>query len=144
MRITSRFTIAVHTLIAIHTFENQYKTTSEFIASSVNVNPVIVRRIMQNLKAAGIVKVHAGSGGATIVKALNDITLYDIYRAVDCLDAGLFHFHEKPNQECPVGKSIHTLLDAPLANAQTAMENELKKVTLQTLTRELDTLLQNR
>ena len=53
MKITSRFTVAVHTLLVINAFQDKVKTTSEFIASSVNVNPVVIRRTMQSLKAAG-------------------------------------------------------------------------------------------
>lgn len=130
MQISSRFTIAVHTLLAIDTFGNEYKTTSEFIASSVNVNPVIIRRTLQSLKAAGLVEVKAGTGGASIPKDLKDITLFDIYRAMDCLEDGLFHFHENPNPACPVGRNIHAVLDGYLFNAQKAMEGELKKTTL--------------
>ena len=66
MRISSRFTIAVHVLICIETFKNDYKVTSEFLAASVNVNPVVIRRLLLQLKKAGIVHVLRGSGGADI------------------------------------------------------------------------------
>lgn len=137
MKITSKFTVAVHTLLVIHMFSDTKKTTSEFIAASVRVNPVVIRRTLLSLKAAGIVEVKAGSGGARIVKDLKDVSLYDIYKAVDCVDGGLFHFHENPNPACPVGKNIHAVLDNRLSDAQAAMENELKKVTLADLTRDL-------
>ena len=133
MKITSRFTVAVHTLLAIYAFEGERKLTSEFIASSVNVNPVVIRRTLQSLKAAGLVDVRAGTGGAVSVKKASEITLYDIYAAVDCVDGNLFNFHENPNPDCPVGRSIHKLLDPRLADAQAAMENELRKVTLEDL-----------
>ena len=138
MKIVSRFTVAVHTLLVIHTFGKEQKTTSDFIAASVQVNPVIIRRTLLSLKAAGMIEVKAGSGGATIVRDLKDITLYDVYRAVDSVEGDIFHFHENPNPACPVGKNIHAVLDTHLADAQAAMENELKKVTLFDLTRELD------
>ena len=138
MKITSRFTVAVHTLLVIHTFGREQKTTSDFIAASGQVNPVIIRRTLLSLKAAGMIEVKAGSGGATIVRDLKDITLYDVYRAVDSVEGDIFHFHENPNPACPVGKNIHAVLDTHLADAQAAMENELKKVTLFDLTRELD------
>ena len=137
MKITSRFTVAVHTLLVIYLFGGRRKTTSEFIADSVQVNPVVIRRTLLSLKAAGMVEVKAGSGGASIVKDLNDITLYDVYRAVDSVEGELFHFHEHPNPDCPVGKNIHAVLDNRLSDAQAAMENELKKVTLADLTRDL-------
>ena len=141
MKITSRFTIAVHTLVAIRTLGKEYKMTSEFLASSVNVNPVIIRRTLLSLKAVGKVDVKAGSGGATLKKDPMDITLYDIYVAMDCLDGELFHFHENPNPNCPVGRNIHAVLDTHLSDAQVAMENELKKVTLADIINSMKTLL---
>ena len=141
MQITSRFTVAVHTLLVIYAFGKTQKTTSEFIAESVEVNPVVIRRTLSSLKAAGLIDVKAGSGGASIVKDLCDITLYDIYKAVGSLDGDLFHFHENPNPDCPVGRNIHAVLDPHLADAQAAMENELKKVTLADLARDLNAAL---
>ena len=137
MKITSRFTVAVHTLLVIYNFSATTKVTSDFIAASVQVNPVVIRRTLLSLKAAGMVDVKAGSGGASIIKDMGDITLYDVYKAVDSMDGDMFHFHENPNPACPVGRNIHAVLDAHLADAQAAMENELKKVTLLDLTKDL-------
>ena len=130
MKITSRFTVAVHTLLVINAFQDKVKTTSEFIASSVNVNPVVIRRTMQSLKAAGMIDVKAGSGGARLARRPEDITLFDVYSAVDSVEGDLFHFHENPNPACPVGRSIHAVLDVKLQEAQAALENQLKKTTL--------------
>ncbi len=130
MKITSRFTVAVHTLLVINAFQDKVKTTSEFIASSVNVNPVVIRRTMQSLKAAGMIDVKAGSGGARLARRPEDITLFDVYSAVDSVEGDLFHFHENPNPACPVGRNIHAVLDVKLQEAQAALENRLKKTTL--------------
>ncbi|NCC06607.1 MAG: Rrf2 family transcriptional regulator [Clostridia bacterium] len=131
MQISSRFTIAVHVLVCIETFKNDRKVTSELLASSVNVNAVVIRRLLQQLKAAGIVNVARGSGGAEMAKPLEDITLLDIYNAVECVECGsLFHFHENPNALCPVGRNIHAVMDTRLDKIQNAMENEMKSVTI--------------
>ena len=137
MQITSRFTVAVHTLLAIYKFNKDYKTTSDFIATSVNVNPVVIRRTLQGLKAAGFVEVKAGSGGASITKPLDQITLYDVYVAMESLEGDLFHFHENPNPLCPVGRNIHRVLDKHLQEAQKAMEDKLKSVKLSDLTNDI-------
>ena len=95
MQISSRFTIAVHIFACIDTFKEEFKLTSEFLAASINVNPVIIRKILSQLKAAGLVKVQRGSGGASIAKPLDEITFFDIYQAVECVEHGeSFSFHE--------------------------------------------------
>ena len=130
MQISSRFTIAIHIITCIETFKDEYKTTSDFLAASVNVNPVIIRRILQQLKKAGIVETKRGSGGAYAAKPLDEITFYDVYKAVDCVENDLFHFHENPNTKCPVGRNIHFVLDNRLRDVQNTMENKLKEMNL--------------
>lgn len=131
MQISSRFTIAIHIFSCIDTFENDRKVTSDFLASSVEVNPVVIRRILLQLKNAGLVHVQRGTGGAAVARPLEEITFLDIYRAVECVEDGeLFHFHEKPNIKCPVGRNIHNVLDEKLERVQKAMERELESITL--------------
>lgn len=131
MQISSRFTIAIHVLTCIATFENDYKVTSEFLSGSVNVNPVVIRRLLSQLKNAGLITVTRGSGGAFIARPLETVTLFDVYQAVECVDDGaLFHFHENPSRQCPVGRNIHNALDDKLQRIQNALENEMKKITL--------------
>lgn len=132
MQIPSRFTLAVHILACIDVFKDDYKVTSDFLAGSTNVNPVIVRRILGQLKAAGLVEVARGLGGASIARPLDEISFLDIYHAVECIENGeLFHFHENPNTDCPVGKNIHTVLDDRLTRVQKAMEAELSSITME-------------
>ncbi len=137
MQISSRFTIAIHILTAIDTFQNDYKVTSEFLATSINVNAVIIRRTMQSLKGAGLIEVKRGTGGMAIAKPMNQITLLDIFNAVEPLENGrLFHFHENPNTACPVGRNIHAGLDDKLFSIQAAMEDKMKSITLEDVVRD--------
>lgn len=139
MQISSRFTLAVHILDCIDIFKDEYKVTSDFLASSTNVNPVIVRRILGQLKAASLVEVARGSGGASIPKPLSEITFLDIYKAVECVGNGeLFHFHDNPNIQCPVGRNIHFVLDDKLMKVQNAMEKELASITLESVQKDTE------
>lgn len=132
MQISSRFTIAVHIFTCIDTFGKDQKITSEFLAGSINVNPVIIRKLLSQLKTAGLINVTRGSGGAAITRPLSEITFLDIYQAVECIEGGqLFHFHENPNPNCPVGKNIHNILDDKLVQIQMAMEDKLADITLE-------------
>lgn len=94
MQISSRFTLAIHIFACIDTFGSEYKVTSDFLAASTNVNPVIIRKILGQLKGAGLIEVAQGTGGTTVAKPLNEITFFDVYHAVECVEKGdLFHFH---------------------------------------------------
>ena len=104
MQISSRFTIAIHMLTCMETFKEDYKITSDFLASSINVNPVIIRRILSQLRDAGMIEVKRGTGGASVVKPLSEITFLDVYQAVECIEETPSSFHENPNPSCPVGK----------------------------------------
>ncbi len=142
MQISSRFTLAVHIFACIDVFKDDYKVTSDFLAGSTNVNPVIVRKILGQLKAAGLVEVARGSGGASIPKPLSEISFLDIYNAVECIENGeLFHFHENPNTNCPVGRNIHGVLDDKLMRVQKAMEAELASITLEDVRRDTEKLI---
>ena len=139
MQISSRFTLAIHIFACVDIFKNDYKVTSDFISKSTNVNPVIIRKILLQLRNAGLIEVARGTGGTTITRPLSEITFLDIYRAVECVeDNTLFHFHENPNEKCPVGRNIHNVLDDKLQRVQAAMEIELRSITLEDVKKDLE------
>ena len=142
MQISSRFTIAIHMLACMEVFKDDYKITSDFLASSINVNPVIIRKILSQLKDAGLIEVKRGPGGAAITKPLEEVTFFDVYQSVDCIENNtLFHFHGNPNPDCPVGRNIHNVLDDKLLRIQEAMEQELRSMTLADIKSDLDKYL---
>ncbi|WP_044748881.1 Rrf2 family transcriptional regulator [Bacillus alveayuensis] len=131
MKISSRFTVAVH-ILSLLALESGAHCTSEWIAGSVNTNPVVVRRIIGKLKKAGLVDVRPGAGGAYLLKEIKEITLLDIYRAVEVVEEGeLFQIHEDPNPNCPVGANIQAVLEIILLRAQAAMEKILEEISLE-------------
>lgn len=135
MQFSSRTTIATHIMICLDYFKEDYKLTSEFLAESIQVNPVIIRKTLGQLKKANLVHVEAGVGGATLAREAADITLYDIYQAVEKQEP-LFHFHEHPNEQCPVGSHIHEILDDKLDFIQQQMASSMKTITLAQLIEE--------
>ncbi|GGE55013.1 Rrf2 family transcriptional regulator [Priestia taiwanensis] len=105
----------------------------------MNTNPVIIRKVLAYLKKANLVYVKRGTGGAYLMKELSDITLLDVYRAVDVVEEEkLFHFHEKPNPDCPIGANLQLVLEVLLVQAQEAMEAVLNSVTMEQLLASLD------
>ena len=131
MQISSRFTLAIHILSALE-IGNDKVCTSEVIAASIQNNPVVVRRIMGMLKKAELVDVNIGFGGAYLIKPVQDITLFDVYKAVEVVDdEKLFQIHENTNQECVIGANIQNVLALILPKAQSAMEDVLRSYTME-------------
>jgi DNA-binding IscR family transcriptional regulator len=132
-QISTRFSMAVHILSLIAVNSNEL--TGDFIAGSVNTNPVVIRRIMGMLKKAGLVEVRPGVGGAFLLKAPEEITLLDVYRAVNVIEDNLlFRVHEESNEHCLVGRNIELVLQSELNQVQSAMEHRLAQTTLSQLT----------
>lgn len=142
MQISSRFTIALHILTALETFQGQYRLTSRFLAGSIQANPVIIRNILLQLKAAGFVQIPRGRGSITLLKSPNEISLLDVYKSIEPLEQDkLFSFHKNPNPQCPVGRNIHNILDWRLLSVQQAMENKLESMKLSDILIDLQKLI---
>lgn len=130
MQISSRFSVGVHVLTLLASNPAGELLTSDRLAGSVNTNPVVIRRILGQLKKAGLVEVRAAAGGTYLRRDPATITLLDVYRAVDVVEARLFSRHENPNPTCRVGRNIQAALDGTLTRAQAALEQELAATTL--------------
>jgi Rrf2 family protein len=128
--ISSRVAVAVHVL-AYMAWKRSEAVTSERIAASVNTNPVVVRRIVGALRNAGMVTVQPGvGGGATLAREPDDITLLDVYRAVEDGDE-LFSLHpSEPSRSCNVGGNIRDVLRPIFCTAHRAMESVLAQVSI--------------
>lgn len=100
------------------------------LAHSVNTNPVVIRRLLSQLRKAGLVTTHRGaSGGATLNRSPETISLQAVYRAVQ--PAPSFGTHrKKPNRRCPVGAGIERVLTDVFCAAEAALESELARRTL--------------
>jgi Rrf2 family protein len=130
MQISSRFSVAVHVLTLLAVTPAGELLTSDRMAGSVNTNPVVIRRILGQLKKAGLVDVRAAAGGTYLRRPAAAITLLDVYRAVEVVEGDLFSIHDKPNPKCPVGRNIQAALDDTLRQAQAALEQQLAGVSV--------------
>ncbi|WP_449620435.1 Rrf2 family transcriptional regulator [Robertmurraya sp. Marseille-Q9965] len=131
MSISSRFAVGVHILTLIE-FNKDGVSSSEYLAESVNTNPALIRKIIGMLKKAELVEVHPGIAGANLAKKLSDITLLDVYKAVNVVPENeLFSVHENPNPKCLVGRNIQETIIPILSIAQLAMEKVLGSVTIE-------------
>ena len=143
MQFSFRMPVAVQILLCIAKFDGVFKTTSTFLASSVNINPVIIRKTLGQLKAAGLVEVAAGVGAAKLVKEPREITLQEIFNAVE-EDEDLFHIQENPNPKCPVGRNIQQVLGNKLSVVKNHMLDDFAKITLADLLNDINTAEESR
>ncbi|MBB2671491.1 UNVERIFIED_ORG: Rrf2 family protein [Rhizobium esperanzae] len=125
----TRFAVATHILTFLQSQEGS-PASSELIASSVNTNPTLIRRLLSQLAKAGLTTSQMGSGGgALLARPGSSITLLDVHRAI-AEDFGVFPLHEEPNPQCPVGRNINKVLRGRLAEVESAMERELSRRTI--------------
>src|SRR5512133_3258414 len=124
----SRFSMAVHILAILAMYPDE-RHTSECIAQSVGTNPVIVRRILGMLKKASLVEARPGANGGSVLSiAAKDITLSEVFRAVE--DSPLLPPHSNPNQGCPVGKQIHEALEDITLSVERSIDAALGQATI--------------
>lgn len=142
MRTSSRFAIAVHVLMAIATFQDKHKVTSGLLAESTGVNAVIIRNIFSKLKKADLIQVTPGPSGAKLAARPEQISLYDIYTAVeDDISTDIFGIHHNIPDHCPLGRNVTSLLTGHLITAASAMKKELSSVSLLDLLNELQEIV---
>ncbi len=126
---SSRFAVAVH-ILTLMAWSDDEPLKSEQVAKSVNTNPVVIRRILCELAQARLVVSQTGSaGGSKLARRPDEITLLDIYEAVEC--RGVFSLHRQPpSRRCPVGINIETVLGEVLEEVDSAVEHVLTKITI--------------
>jgi Rrf2 family protein len=130
MAANSKFAVAVHAL-SVLAVERDERHTSRRIADSVATNPVVIRRLLAQLARAGLVEsAHGAKGGFRLAKAPSQVTLHDVYKAVeDC--GSLFAQRENSNKDCPVARRMKSILEDVFARVDAKVAPELKRTTLQ-------------
>lgn len=140
MKMNTQFTVAIHTLMLIIVCRDR-KMTSEMISESTGANPVLIRQLFGKLKSAGLLQVSAGRGTTRLGKSSDEISLWDVYMAVegDTPDE-LFTFHQNISKECQVGRFFKEILSTHIDKARLAMKEELSSVTLAQLLSEWEAI----
>lgn len=133
MSANSRLTIAAHALAWIGLYQRQGHevATSEQIAPSANTNPVVIRRLLGDLRRAGLVESRRGVGaGWSLARDLESITLLDVYEAVE--PGPLFALHRAtPDPGCVVGHGIQPAMQRIYDGVEESLRRELARVTLE-------------
>ncbi|AKP67866.1 Rrf2 family transcriptional regulator [Companilactobacillus ginsenosidimutans] len=136
MKYSHKLSDAVHILSYIDIFSNGEDLSSKAIAGSLESNPSLVRRLMSALSKAGLLDTQSGTVAPKLARPASEISLLDIYKAIDD-DHNLLHIDEKTNIDCPVGRNIQDTLDSAYAQVQTAAENSMRDISLQSLIKDI-------
>ncbi|TWR27074.1 Rrf2 family transcriptional regulator [Mucilaginibacter achroorhodeus] len=123
-----RFSIAIHIMTLLCADDNLQ--SSDYLAGSININPVLVRKELSNLLKHGLINSQLGkNGGYSLAKPAKEITIASIYKAVKP-NAILGQAKNEPNPACPIGKQINSHLKALDADIEQVMVNKLGNTTL--------------
>ncbi|MEP6754098.1 MAG: Rrf2 family transcriptional regulator [Chthonomonadales bacterium] len=129
MQSNSRLAVAIH-ILTLLAFREGEQITSEYIASSVMTNPVVIRRILGMLRKAGLVTSHKGNtGGWQLAKPIDQISLLDAHAAVKPGPAIALPLKE-PNARCCIGKGIRCALIETFDDVEQVMMDRLSGITI--------------
>lgn len=126
----SRFAVATHIITGIALKAEEGPVSSEYLANSINTNPAVVRRIIQDLVRSGLLKGKAGKGGGSeLALPAEKINLFQVYAAVH--KNPIFEYNQNtPNKKCPLSCRMKTLLEPVFRSVDQGLEEKLKKIRL--------------
>jgi Rrf2 family protein len=124
-----RFAMAVHVL-AVLAYTEGDRVSSTRLASSVNTNPVIIRRLLLALQQANLIDTRKGRGsGSRLSRSPGRITLADVYQAVEN-EAPFSLPRHRANGACPVGQGISSAIQRVFSSAEAALRRDLARTSL--------------
>lgn len=123
-------------LALIDIFENE-EVTSEAMAASIQTNPVVVRKLLSQLNKAGLIETSRGSGKTKLATLAQNISLYDIYQAVEKKQE-VFKIHQDTNPACIVGGNIQTVLSKTMNDVERHVQQALETVSLQDIVTDIE------
>jgi len=131
-----RFATAVHILVLLDKNQGEL-ITSDFIAGSINVNPVVVRREIKLLREAGLIEAKKGKiGGCALGVDASKILLGNLYKIVN--KENMLGRKNQPNPNCSVGRQINGKLDELFDQTDTTLIATLNKQTLKDFSNQFD------
>lgn len=133
----TRFATAIHIMTLLAKVPQEW-LTSDWIAGSINVNPVIVRKELRELREAGLITSRLGKdGGTRLLKSADEIKISEIYAAVKNNEV-LGKKNQNPNPACPVGKEINNHLSLLFEQTDLLVKSFLGDKSLQEFTDQFD------
>ncbi len=127
--ISGNFAITLHILTLLSKFPDEY-LSSDFLAGSMNLHPVLVRKEIANLKKHHIVESREGkNGGTKLLIPARDITLDMVFK-LTFEKVTLGFSKNDPNPNCPIGKKINQNLQLLYDDINEKINDQLQGISL--------------
>lgn len=128
MKYSTKLSDTIHLLVFLYLADGN-RMTSARIAESVKTNPAYIRQLMSALKRGGLITSDRGQANAALTRHADQITMLDIYRAVEG-EKSLLHLDIHTNPECGVGVNIQLSIGDFYREVQDAAEKKMQEITL--------------
>lgn len=142
MKYSYKLSDAIHILAYVDIIPDD-NISSNDIAESIEANASVVRKLMANLKKAGLLESRVGAANPKLAKPANEITLLDVFKAVET-NHDLLHVDPRTNMDCPVGANIQQTLNEAYKKIQKAAEDEMSNLTIQDMIDNIQDLRQEK
>jgi Rrf2 family protein len=135
MKRSSRLSIALHALVHLHA-QKEKSLTSAALATCLLTNAVVVRRVLGQLREAGIVDASKGpNGGWTLSRPAAQITLRQVYQAMG--ERLLVRTESDPGDKgCTIVRSVDRVMNEFLDDAEALLAARLDRTRLSDLAAE--------
>ena len=128
MKRNSRLSLALHTLSHMAGDPSRTRTSAD-IAAHAGTNPVVVRRVLGPLREAGRLFSEIGlSGGWRLARAPQDITLADVYLALEERLVATAELEEAPS--CSVEYALQKRVTAVLEEIEENLVKRLRETSI--------------
>lgn len=129
MKYSYKLSDAIHLLSYLKIYQDG-DLSSKAIATSIESNPSVVRQLMSDLKKANLIDTRKGAATPTLAKDPKNISLLEIYQAIN-MDHNLLHVDPKTNPQCIVGGNIQNTLNHFYDEIELAAFTKMSQITLQ-------------
>lgn len=136
MYVSAKCSIALHCLLFIAEYSGDRKVTSALLARSTGCNAVTIRNILGDLREAGLIQIARGVGGATLARQASEITVWQVYSALDPQHKSpMIALPPHPYERCPIGAQITQVLEETYQQVESSVKREMSEITLEQIQR---------
>ena len=135
MKRSSRLSLALHALVHLHK-QSDTPMTSATLAQCLMTNAVVVRRVLGELREAGLVTSAKGhDGGWRLLRRADEISLHAVYAAMG--ESLLIRTESDPGDvQCGIVRSVNTVMGEFIADAEALLAERLQRISLDDIARQ--------